>query len=863
MPLPSPNLDDRDFRSLLEDARSRIAQAAPEWTDLSPHDPGMVLLELFAYLTETMLYRLNRLPDKVYVELLRLMGVRLQPPAAARAGLRFSREKADDRPLAIPGGTRVAPGRTGGSGEAPLFTTLRPAEIAAGEKHVDVPALHCELIEGEPAGTGTGRPGLEVTLRRPPLIAPTGDPLDLLVGVEAASGELDGRAPARQFQGKTYRIWREVESFTSLGTEPYAYIADRVSGTIVFAPQARSVGEGGLLEESPAALGAVPGAGREIRVWYRRGGGPEGNVAAMALTTLKDALPGVKVTNPEPATGGRAAEMVENALVRGPQHLHSLERAVTARDFELAALRASSAVLRVAAFTRADLWEFAAPGTVEVLLVPYLPEEWRGGGKVTVARLGELQTEDARLQIQRYLDVRRPLGTTCLVNWARYKTVRAQARVVVRREEDPNGVRERILDRLHGAINPLPNKLSPSGWPFGQALRSSHVYDAALAEPGVRWVDRVRLLVEEVPDKGVTSISADSFQAGTWYAAGGSGLFRSVNDGDGWEPVARLEGEAADLVRAHPGVPGLLALVTRLPANAGSKLHISRDSGESWEADTYTTAFQVEDAVWTLREGVPVLLLATGVGLYELALRPDASPVQVLVDQSDQDLGFYALATSVDVRGGLSVAVAAQNAAGVYLSSEGGKPGTFRKIKLQGEDVRTLAVQYDGPRAFLWAGTAAKGPEDNGKGCFRWELRGSQDPPEGWVAFGTGWRGGSCRSLAFAGTGVLAASYHAGVLRLEPGAASPAWEGPDFRCGLPIRDQGRLQPVDTVAANPAGAVLMAGGVEGVYRSTDGGKSYTTASGREFIEKVTLPGTWLFVSGEHRIDVVSEDEAGRD
>jgi hypothetical protein len=215
------------------------------------------------------------------------------------------------------------------------------------------------------------------------------------------------------------------------------------------------------------------------------------------------------------------------------------------------------------------------------------------------------------------------------------------------------------------------------------------------------------------------------------------------------------------------------------------------------------------------------------------------------------------------MRGGISVAVAAQNAAGVYLSSDGGKPGTFRKIKLQGEDVRTLAVQYDGPRSFLWAGTAAKGPEDNGKGCFRWELRGSQDPPEGWVAFGGGWKGGSCRALAFLGTKVMAGSYGAGVLWLEPGAATPAWQAPDFRCGLPIRDQGRLQPVDTVAADPEGTVLMAGGVEGVFRSTNGGKSYTAASGKEFMEKVTLPGTWLFVSGEHKIDVVSEDEAGRD
>ena len=69
MPLPLPNLDDRSFDELLDEARRRIALRAPGWTDLSPSDPGIVLLELFAFLTETMIYRLNRLPQKAYLAL--------------------------------------------------------------------------------------------------------------------------------------------------------------------------------------------------------------------------------------------------------------------------------------------------------------------------------------------------------------------------------------------------------------------------------------------------------------------------------------------------------------------------------------------------------------------------------------------------------------------------------------------------------------------------------------------------------------------------------------------------------------------------------------------------------------------------
>src|SRR5229473_206554 len=107
MPLQSPNLDDRNFDQLLEEAKSLIAQKCPEWTDLSPNDPGMMLVELFSHLTEIMIYRLNRLPEKAYIEFLNLIGVRLQPPSAAAASLTFSLSRPADKRVEIPRGTRV------------------------------------------------------------------------------------------------------------------------------------------------------------------------------------------------------------------------------------------------------------------------------------------------------------------------------------------------------------------------------------------------------------------------------------------------------------------------------------------------------------------------------------------------------------------------------------------------------------------------------------------------------------------------------------------------------------------------------------------------------------------------------------
>src|SRR5690348_16342469 len=73
MPLPLPNLDNLTWDDLTQEARTRIPGAAPEWTDFNPSDPGITLIELFAYHVEALLYRLNRVRRKHHYEFLRLV----------------------------------------------------------------------------------------------------------------------------------------------------------------------------------------------------------------------------------------------------------------------------------------------------------------------------------------------------------------------------------------------------------------------------------------------------------------------------------------------------------------------------------------------------------------------------------------------------------------------------------------------------------------------------------------------------------------------------------------------------------------------------------------------------------------------
>jgi len=73
MPLPLPNLDDRTYADLVEEARSLIPIECPEWTDHNPSDTGIILIELLAWLTEMVLYRVNRVTDKNVETFLKLL----------------------------------------------------------------------------------------------------------------------------------------------------------------------------------------------------------------------------------------------------------------------------------------------------------------------------------------------------------------------------------------------------------------------------------------------------------------------------------------------------------------------------------------------------------------------------------------------------------------------------------------------------------------------------------------------------------------------------------------------------------------------------------------------------------------------
>lgn len=871
MSLRLPPIDQRSFDELVGAARRRIEQDCPTWTDLSVHDPGLVLIEALAHLTETLIARLNRVPERVYVELLKLIGVKLLPPSAAEVTLTFTLSKALEASVEIPAGTRVGAGRQAQSSAALVFTTAESVAIPAGELQARARACHAELVVAELVGYGTGQPGLAVRVKRPPIIAPVSRQtglgrarglFDLEVGVELGPGEQERRERVRIHEGKRFALWEERETFADTRPGDRVFLVDRASGLIVFPPAVEPGGEPGAAGADPQVRTswAAPGAGQRILAWYARGGGEEGNVMADALDRLKSPLPGgltPSVTNAQPAAGGRGVEALAHALQRGPRELHALRRAVTASDFELLTLR-SGLVARARAFTLADLWLHAAPGTIGVALVPAIPAEARGEAdeRVTAAVLARYSTEAAREEVVALLDERRPLGTRISVEWFEYKPVGVAARLVVRRGDDPSAVRERARRRIDQLLSPLPDGAGGAGgagWPFQRALRASQIYDVLLADPAVSYATSVKLLLPEGLAE-VGQLAADPHQPATFYACSGARLYRSVNDGLGWEPIKTFAGEIVEKVVCHPDHPGLIAVLTQLPGERRpAVIRRSWTCGQRWDPDE-ARLDGVEDLAWNLRGGPPGLLLAGTQGLHEWIV--GKAPLEIGMGRVPTPL--FAVAVARHARGEVTVAVAAQDRGGVAVSRQGGEGGTFEPIGLIGEEIRILTTQQrDDGRTFLWAGSWSIG-DQIGKGFYRCELLGSERAPEPWQPI-EGWEGASALGLAFQGNLALAGSYEGGVLWTDTTGDRLAWTRPDLRCGLPLREKARLfAPVRGLAASPARPLILAGGPGGLVAG-ETPEAYAPRAGRETADEVTLPPSWLFCAGPHALEVRGEDE----
>ena len=217
MSLPAPNLDDRRFQDIVDEAKRRITRYCPEWTDHNVSDPGVALIELFAWMTEMILYRVNQVPDRLYVKFLELVGIELNSSAPARTDLLFTLAAPPSQPIRVPAGTQVGTERGPGEDQVVFMTDtdllLVNPKLSACLTHTggrfENRTDELGLEGAEISVFGSLRPddatylGFEESLG--------GNLIRLDVSVSGAAGRgIDPRNPPRVWQAWDGREWRDA-----------------------------------------------------------------------------------------------------------------------------------------------------------------------------------------------------------------------------------------------------------------------------------------------------------------------------------------------------------------------------------------------------------------------------------------------------------------------------------------------------------------------------------------------------------------------------------------------------------------------------------------------------------------------------
>ena len=414
---PDNDYTSRDFDALRIRLQVLVRSVFSEWSDFSVASFGNILLEMYAFVGDVLSFyidnqgRESRLATatqrKNVIALARMLGYELRGATAARAQVKFSLTRVPEADVKIPAGTMV---RTQEVVDPARFELLEDVSVTVGQNPPEITG-EVEHSRSYTQRVDTrGLVGSTIFLDHLPY-------LDESARVQANNG-----------------AFKVVESFLSSGPND-RHVTIQVDSN----DRARvRFGDG---------TSGLPPTGT-VRVDYRTGGGPSGNVDAGRLVVIEGSFRDangrpvqVKVTNPEPAQGGATRESIEEARLRVPESLRATSRTVTREDFEIHA-RQVPGVARALMLTSNEDRSIAENSGV-LFIVPV------GGG---------LPTPALRRQVFRQVTEVYPCTLTFQVSVQEplYRTVDIDARIFLKPGVPGVVVRERIrswLDEMFRLAN--------------------------------------------------------------------------------------------------------------------------------------------------------------------------------------------------------------------------------------------------------------------------------------------------------------------------------------------------------------------------------------------------------------------------
>jgi predicted phage baseplate assembly protein len=190
-----PNLDDRTWQDIVNEAVALIPTYAPQWTDYSSSDLGITLIELFAWLVEGLTYRLNQVPNKNYIAFLNLLGITQEPAVPAHVFLTFTAQPPaagqPATPVLAPKGTQAQ--TQGTETQSPIIfetdedinvlpTNLKTVLYVPSDPNDPAAGKYKNITTVLAAPPASGN--LPITVPGPTQAQPTAQPVQLFLGLD-------------------------------------------------------------------------------------------------------------------------------------------------------------------------------------------------------------------------------------------------------------------------------------------------------------------------------------------------------------------------------------------------------------------------------------------------------------------------------------------------------------------------------------------------------------------------------------------------------------------------------------------------------------------------------------------------------
>lgn len=480
MALQTINIDDRTYEQLLEELKKSIPLNI--WTDHNPSDPGIMLLELFAWLGEMTLYRMNRVPETHQNKFLKLI-IDSPEPVTVRVNLKLRLSKDHDE-FSIPPGIRFATDFK--AGKRYVFETFQRTDffdLKAGVHDISVETRNWKQIKDETIGISDGTPNQTFSVKYAPVL------LDFVNACSSYDPNPVLQVGTEKWGLKQFLLTEESKVAGS--NEARHFMIDDFDNIIRF-------GNG--------EFGAIPQEGAQIICKrYQILEGPDALIKAGSIKYILDRISGLNpgetiiLNGNEDAEGGTNFFQEDERFIKGLENYKKKYRLITQDDFEDIIINEFNELQELTA--KNDFNELSMPFPKSLLkisramaLMNFRPNGLRlekRSGHVTILIIPEFKSNnnlplvtqeminiDQSLEekILRFLDKRRLITTRLHIEAARLKDIELGINVVIKNQENESDMQEVIKESIYDFFDIINGYFDKNGWPLGRNVYKSEIY---------------------------------------------------------------------------------------------------------------------------------------------------------------------------------------------------------------------------------------------------------------------------------------------------------------------------------------------------------------------------------------------------